>query len=76
MKGKKNDFSMSFWKSGKRIFFMEYVHDTQAPIKWLDKVKNLTTGETLIGMRLIYMSVGVESLLKKLRNKKNKNSYT
>ncbi len=35
MKGKKNDFSMSFWDAdGKRVLFLEYVHDTEAAKRW------------------------------------------
>jgi hypothetical protein len=41
MKGKKNDFSMSFWdKDGTRVLFLEYVHDTEAAKRWA-KAKNI-----------------------------------
>jgi hypothetical protein len=36
MKGKKNDFSMSFWDAdGKRVLFLEYVHDTEKAKAWV-----------------------------------------
>lgn len=37
MKGKKNDFSMTFYENQKRILFLEYVHDTDKAIKWADR---------------------------------------
>lgn len=40
MKGKKNDFSMTFYNSEERVMFMEFVHDTDVAIKWMrDKEK-------------------------------------
>jgi len=36
MKGRKNDFSMSFYNSeNKRVLFLEYVHDTCTAVKWV-----------------------------------------
>jgi len=36
MKGKKNDFSMSFYLNGKRVMFLGYVHDTRKACKWME----------------------------------------
>lgn len=35
MKGKKNDFSMTFYNGEERRLFMEYVHNTDTAIKWV-----------------------------------------
>ena len=37
MKGKKNDFSMTFYNGEERRLFLEYVHDTDKSIKWVEK---------------------------------------
>lgn len=37
MKGKKNDFSISFFHEGIRVLFLAYVHDTQKAIDWINK---------------------------------------
>ena len=43
MKGKKNDFSMTFYNKEDRVLFMEYVHNTDVAIKWInDKGKPWT----------------------------------
>lgn len=34
MKGKKNDFSMTFYNGEERRLFLEYVHDTTKAINW------------------------------------------
>ena len=36
MKGKKNDFSMTFYDGEKKRLFMEYVHDTNKMIDWVN----------------------------------------
>lgn len=36
MKGKKNDFSMSFYNEEDRILFLEYVHSTKKAIQWVE----------------------------------------
>ena len=36
MKGKKNDFSMTFYDGEKKRLFMEYVHDTNKMINWVN----------------------------------------
>jgi hypothetical protein len=36
MKGKKNDFSMTFYHDQERILFLEYVHDTNKALKWVE----------------------------------------
>jgi hypothetical protein len=36
MKGKKNDFSMSFYANKGRVLFIEYVHDTRVAIQWME----------------------------------------
>jgi hypothetical protein len=36
MKGKKNDFSMKFYNGEKKRLFMEYVHDTNKMISWVN----------------------------------------
>lgn len=38
MRGKKNDFSMTFYNNNERVLFMEYVHDTNEAIKWVENV--------------------------------------
>ncbi len=44
MKGKKNDFSMTFYENQERVLFLEYVHSTDKAIEWIEKVacKNWT----------------------------------
>lgn len=36
MRGKKNDFSMTFYNGEERRLFLEYVHDTNKAIKWVN----------------------------------------
>lgn len=36
MKSKKNDFSISFYFRDERVMFLEYVHDTEKAIKWIE----------------------------------------
>ena len=36
MKGKKNDFSMTFYNVYERRLFLEYVHDTKTAINWVN----------------------------------------
>ena len=36
MKGKKNDFSMTFYEKEERRMFLEYVHDTNTAINWIN----------------------------------------
>ena len=36
MKGKKNDFSMSFYNGEERRLFMGFVHNTDTAIKWVN----------------------------------------
>jgi hypothetical protein len=43
MKGKKNDFSMTFYNNDDRALFMEYVHNTETAIKWVDGKKIIWT---------------------------------
>ncbi len=38
MRGKKNDFSMTFYKDDDRVLFLEFVHDTNEAIKWTEEV--------------------------------------
>jgi hypothetical protein len=35
MKGKKNDFSMTFYNGEERRLFLEYVHNTNKAIEWV-----------------------------------------
>ena len=35
MKGKKNDFSMTFYFRNVRVLFLEYVHNTDTAIRWV-----------------------------------------
>lgn len=37
MKGKKNDFSMTFYSNNDRVLFLEYVHKTETAINWINK---------------------------------------
>ena len=39
MKGKKNDFSMTFYNGEERRLFMEFVHTTEGAIKWVKAQK-------------------------------------
>lgn len=34
MKGKNNDFSISFYFGGQRVLFLRYVHDTEKSLRW------------------------------------------
>lgn len=36
MKGLKNDFSMTFYNGEEKRLFMEYVHNTEAAISWVN----------------------------------------
>lgn len=36
MRGQKNDFSMTFYHNEERKLFMEYVHDTNKAISWVN----------------------------------------
>lgn len=47
MKGKKNDYSMTFYKKDERVLFMEFVHDTEKAIKWVEK-NNLSWTHAMI----------------------------
>lgn len=40
MKGKKNDFSMTFYNGEERRLFMEFVHNTEKAVKWV-KAQNI-----------------------------------
>jgi hypothetical protein len=37
MKGKKNDFSISFFNEDERVLFLAYVHNTQKAVDWVNK---------------------------------------
>ena len=37
MKGKKNDFSLTFYNDQERILFLEFVHDTGKAVAWANK---------------------------------------
>jgi len=37
MQGKKNDYSMSFYNEDDRTMFLEYVHNTNKAIIWVNK---------------------------------------
>lgn len=39
MKGKKNDFSITFYNGEVKRLFLEYVHDTDKAIKWVNSNK-------------------------------------
>lgn len=47
MKGKKNDFSMTFYLENERVMFMEYVHNTEKAIKWMEE-KNKSWSHAMI----------------------------
>ena len=36
MQGKKNDFSVTFYNGEERRLFMEYVHNTNTAINWVN----------------------------------------
>lgn len=37
MKGKKNDFSVTFYNGEEKRLFMEFVHDTEDAERWMKK---------------------------------------
>jgi len=37
MKGKKNDFSMTFYNGEDRRLFLGFVHDTEKAVKWIEE---------------------------------------
>lgn len=37
MKGKKNDYSVTFYDGEERRLFLEFVHNTDAAIEWVRK---------------------------------------
>lgn len=44
MKGKKNDFSITFYNKFERLLFLKYVHNTNEAVKWFnDKVRKYWT---------------------------------
>lgn len=47
MKGKKNDFSMTFYDSNKRCMFLEYVHRTDVACRWM-RIKNIPWTHVMI----------------------------
>lgn len=47
MKGKKNDFSMTFYNSEEKVMFLEFVHDTETAQKWM-RNKNINWTHAMI----------------------------
>ena len=47
MKGKKNDFSMTFYKDDERTLFLEYVHNTNKAVAWVNS-KNIPWSHYII----------------------------
>ena len=47
MKGKKNDFSMTFYNGEERQLFLEYVHNTEKAINWVNG-KNITWTHAMV----------------------------
>ena len=47
MKGKKNDFSMTFYNGDERRLFVEFVHDTNKAIQWVN-AKQITWTHSMI----------------------------
>lgn len=43
MKGKKNDFSMTFYDGEERRLFLPFVHDTKKAISWVESKKIIWT---------------------------------
>jgi hypothetical protein len=39
MKGKKNDFSMTFYNNEEKRLFLEFVHSTDKAISWVNSKK-------------------------------------
>lgn len=37
MKGKKNDYSMTFYKGDERRLFLQFVHNTDKAVEWVKK---------------------------------------
>lgn len=35
MKGKQNDYSISFFNGEQRVLFLEFVHDTSKAVEWV-----------------------------------------
>lgn len=38
MRGKKNDYSMTFYNNNDMVIFLQYVHDTDKAIKWVENL--------------------------------------
>ncbi len=36
MRGKKNDYSISYFHGDVRVLFLEYVHDTKKSVQWVN----------------------------------------
>lgn len=47
MKGKKNDFSMTFYNGEVKRLFLEYVHNTNKAIDWVES-KNIPWTHAMI----------------------------
>jgi len=47
MKGKKNDYSMTFYNREERRLFLEYVHNTKKAIEWV-RSKNIPWTHAMI----------------------------
>lgn len=47
MRGKKNDYSMTFYNNDLKRLFLEYVHDTHKAIAWVNS-KGITWTHAMI----------------------------
>jgi hypothetical protein len=47
MKGKKNDYSMTFYRKQRKVLFLEFVHDTTKAKEWV-KAKNIEWTHAMI----------------------------
>lgn len=47
MKGRKNDFSMTFYNGEEKKLFLEFVHDTNKAIEWV-RFKNINWTHAMV----------------------------
>lgn len=51
MKGKKNDFSMTFYNKSEKILHLGFVHDTKKAVKWANDNKKVWTHANIYNRR-------------------------
>ncbi len=66
MRGKKNDFSMTFYNGDDRVMFLKFVHDTKTAIKWIENKAKMEWTHAMVYDRR------TEEKIERIINPKNK----